>query len=151
MKRPVGNPNLHKSGVKFQKGVSGNPYGRKPLPEELLALRERFSKEIVESRFIKYMLCGVQELELIQRDMTIPALDHIIIQVIAKAGLEGDTQRLNFLLDRTIGKVIDKTENMDYKININAHLDLIPRDKLVALLKEADARDSGVIDLGGEE
>lgn len=149
MARPVGNPNIHKSGVKFQKGTSGNYAGRPPMPAELAELRERFTREKVEATFIKYMLMGVQELELIQRDMTIPALDHIIIQVIAKAGLDGDTQRLNFLLDRTIGKVIDKTENMEYKININTHLDMIPREKLVALLQEEE-RDRGVIDMGGE-
>ena len=61
----------------------------------------------------------------------------------------GDQQRLGFLLDRTIGKVVDKTENHEYRINVNAHLDLIPKDKLIALLKDAES-EGHVVDLGGE-
>jgi len=140
---------------KWKPGQSGNLNGRPTLPDDLKGLKERFTKDLVERTFIKYMNMPVIELQKMVDFKTnpnaalLPALDHIIIQVIAKAGLDGDQQRLGFLLDRTIGKVVDKTENHEYRINVNAHLDLIPKDKLIALLKDAES-EGHVVDLGGE-
>lgn len=129
---------------KWKKGYVANPKGRPHIPDDLKGLKERFTRDIVERTFIKYMCMPVKELQKLVNFSQNPdaallsALDHIIIQVIVKAGLDGDQQRLSFLLDRTIGKVVDKTEHNEYRINVNAHLDMIPKDKLIALLKEAE-------------
>jgi hypothetical protein len=53
--------------------------------------------------------------------------------VITKAIEQGDANRLNFLLDRTIGKVKD---SLEVTHNHDAALDLEPRENIVAILRE---------------
>lgn len=123
---------------KWKKGVSGNPRGKKPLPPDLHGLKSMFNQDLVEKTFIKYMMMSVDEMAKVGEDRTLPALDHVIMMIIRKAGLDGDQQRLDFLLNRTIGKVVDKTENTDYRVNLNAQLDTIPKEKLIGLLKDSE-------------
>lgn len=123
---------------KWKKGVSGNPRGKAPLPPDLHGVKKLFNQELVEKTFIKYMTMTIEEFEKIGQDKSLPALDHVIMMIIRKAGLDGDQQRLDFLLNRTIGKVADKTVNTNYDVNINAQLDMVPKDKLINLLKDAD-------------
>lgn len=123
---------------KWKKGVSGNPRGKAPLPPDLHGVKKLFNQELVEKTFIKYMTMTIEEFEKIGQDKSLPALDHVIMMIIRKAGLDGDQQRLDFLLNRTIGKVADKSVNTNYDVNINAQLDMVPKDKLINLLKDAD-------------
>lgn len=127
-------------GRNFQPGQSGNPKGKTPLPPDIKGLKTLFNQEMVEKTFIKYMMMSVGEMAKVGEDKNLPAMDHVIMMIIRKAGLDGDQQRLDFLLNRTIGKVVDKTQNTDYRVNINAQLDQIPKEKLVALLKESEER-----------
>lgn len=123
---------------KWKKGVSGNPRGKAPLPPDLHGIKNLFNAELVEKTFIKYLTMSVEQMNKVGEDKNLPAMDHVIMMIIRKAGLEGDQQRLDFLLNRTIGKVADKTVNTNYDVNINAQLDQIPKEKLIGLLKESD-------------
>jgi hypothetical protein len=125
-------------GRNFQKGQTTKPNGRPKLPPDLQGLKTKFSGDMVEKTFIKYMMMSVDDMAKVGQDKSLPALDHVIMMIIRKAGLDGDQQRLDFLLNRTIGKVVDKTENTDYRVNINAQLDTIPKEKLISLLKDAE-------------
>lgn len=136
-------------GRKFQPGKSGNPNGRPKLPPDLHGLKTMFNQDMVEKTFIKYMMMSVGEMAKVGEDKNLPAIDHVIMMIIRKAGLDGDQQRLDFLLNRTIGKVIDKTQNTDYRVNINAQLDQIPKEKLVGLLKESE--DQSYVNMESDE
>jgi hypothetical protein len=48
---------------------------------------------------------GEDELDEILADPVTPMINKMVAQVIKKAAAEGDQHRLNFLLDRLIGKV----------------------------------------------
>ncbi len=125
----------------WTKGRSGNPLGRPKgtgMPPDLQGLKSLFTAEMVEKTFIKYLNMSVRDMELVGQDKNIPSLDHVIMMIIRKAGLDGDQTRLDFLLNRTIGKVADKAVNTNYDVNINAQLDQIPKEKLISLLKESD-------------
>lgn len=91
----------------FPKGVSGNPAGRKPFSEDLKRVKEIDAREF-KRRASKYLRMTVSELNVIETDTNTEAIDLIIISIIQKAGRSGDWMRMNFLLDRLIGKVSEK-------------------------------------------
>lgn len=56
---------------------------------------------------IKYMRMSVKDLAQAKKNPDLPAMDHAVIAVLVKAINDGDHNRLQFLLDRTYGKVPD--------------------------------------------
>jgi hypothetical protein len=98
-----------KGGKKFKPGQSGNPRGRQPLRPDLRRIQLMTaddSKRLLQ----KLMDLPKQSLEDLAADPSTPAMDLMVIQIILKAVQDGDHARLNFLFDRTIGKVLDKKE-----------------------------------------
>ena len=102
--------------------VKGDPRaaaaGRKSSRALTPEIREaRMTTSIaLEERLHKYMSTPIHELKEILKEASTnkecitPSVDLIVIKIITKAIENGDYQRLNFLLERTIGKVSDKLE-----------------------------------------
>ena len=94
--------------TRFKPGVSGNKGGRPKLPPELKAFKE-ISSEEVKRLFAKYARASKEELkEALQAENT-PCIELVIASGLARAIKDGDYSKLNFILDRTIGKVAEKT------------------------------------------
>lgn len=92
------------------KGV-GNTSGitLKGIPEELREIL-KIQKPEAELRLARLMRSRLSEVARVMGDDDAQAIDRAFATVIWKAVEEGDEKRLNFLLDRTVGKVAEKVE-----------------------------------------
>ncbi len=79
------------------------------LPQDLKEARVE-NANAFESTIYKYLKFTAPELRTILSDPTTPARDLVVIKILARAIEQGDHQRLNFLLERTIGKVVERVE-----------------------------------------
>jgi hypothetical protein len=96
-------------GRDFLPGQSGNPRGRPKLRDDLRKVKVMTADEA--SRLIQKMMDrSLDELQQVVDDPDTPAMELMVAKVIHKALLEGDAARLGFLMDRTIGKVVEKRE-----------------------------------------
>ncbi len=84
--------------------------GRPRTPEEIRALGNLTKIEATAALSTALKL-NLDELEKILEDRTLPSLQ-LWAATIVKMGIEqGDHQRLNFMFDRLIGKVVEKVEH----------------------------------------
>lgn len=103
---PANNP-TGKGGTRFLPGKSGNPKGRPKTREDLKAIRllsADDSKRLVQ----KVLDMSAHEIRAMVEDPLTPALEIMVAKIVIKAIDEGDPARLNFLFDRTVGKVLEK-------------------------------------------
>ena len=84
---------------RFKKGKSGNPSGK---PKGLLTVDQ------VKALFGKMSSCTKQELINIMQNPKSTMLEITTASILAKAAKDGDYSRLNFLLDRTVGRVVEE-------------------------------------------
>ena len=96
-------------GRDFKKGQSGNPKGRPPMPEDLRQIK-KLSPALIRNIIAKLSRMSRIELEKHIKQSTTPMLEATIGNVYHKALVNGDYMRMNFLLDRTIGKVKDEID-----------------------------------------
>lgn len=100
-------------GRDFAPGQSGNPNGRPRLPPELKAI-QALSPSYIKMIIAKFsrMTKGEMGSFLMQPpEQGGPNMMEIMIgSIIAKAAQDGDYNRLNFLLDRAIGKVKEQVD-----------------------------------------
>lgn len=122
-------------GRDWVKGQSGNPAGSK-LPEDIKEGR-KINRMEVERVFNKLMNAAKDELISIGNDPKTPILEAITARVMAKAYNQGDHQRLNFLLDRLVGKVKETIEHVGPKVRI-----LEKADGTKLILTTEDERES---------
>lgn len=91
----------------FEAGNPGGP-GRPALPEDIKAARQLNSVEF-ERIVNKYLYMTADEMERLGKDKaakaTMPAIEIMLFSIISRAISEGDQTRLNFILDRIIGRV----------------------------------------------
>lgn len=94
----------------FKPGQSGNPNGAPKVPADLVAAR-KITRQQFELTANKYLSMSVSELSKLDKhkgDITL--LEAMIISVIQQGIKKGDHVRLDFLLDRLIGKVVQPFE-----------------------------------------
>jgi len=106
----------------------------KLLGQEANKMIKKMSRQFMETYFIKYMNSSVSELMAIVKDSKeggdATAMEMMIVRIILEGIKRGDTKHLDFILDRTIGKVKDHIE-----VSGNAY------DSLVEVIK--DRREKG--------
>ncbi len=83
--------------------------GKIAAPPDIQAAK-LLSRPYLEKLIAAYTAMPRGELEECMDSPKLPALHAMIASIIHKAIYMGDTQRLDFLLNRTIGKVADKIE-----------------------------------------
>ena len=93
----------------WRKGQSGNPAGKARMPEELRAVNSMTPPELAKI-ISKYFRCTREELQEIAIAAAAPALELAIASILVKSIQYGDYGRLNFLLDRCVGKPLVQTE-----------------------------------------
>lgn len=92
-----------KTKTSFKKGQSGNPNGRPPLP---LDLKESRSVNRLEFERVlnKYMYMSGPDINASLKSDKLPMIELVVAKILAKAFNEGDQRRLEFVIDRLIGK-----------------------------------------------
>lgn len=103
-------------GRPFQKGQTPGP-GAPRIPEEIKQAR-KIGKAILEGLIHKYLNATDEDISRTVKDKTIPMIDKLICQIIAKSMTDGDYRNFDFLLSRIIGKVKDVVEHQLPKATI---------------------------------
>jgi hypothetical protein len=80
------------------------------LPPDLKKARMENAKEI-EAIMYKYMNASPDELKRIFDDKATPTKDMIVISILIEAIKNADDKRFEFILNRTIGKVVEKIDH----------------------------------------
>ncbi len=110
--------------LKWKPGQSGNPSGRP---------KGQLRRDDVEATIGRFAKLTREELQVIVQSPKSTMLDIMIAGIMAKAAKDGDYARLQFLLDRSIGKVKDVQEVHQH--NYDAELDKEPKENIIELLR----------------
>jgi hypothetical protein len=96
----------------------GNPGGGRPLlPTEIKEAR-KLNKYDVEMSLTNHLRMNREQIATVIKNPESNMLDILVASIIAKAVQTGDQQRLDFILNRTIGKVVDTIEVADNRVSI---------------------------------
>lgn len=98
----------------FQPGENGYT---KTVPHDLRQAR-KLTKVEIELIINKYLYLPVGELSAAAIDPMIPTIETIVISILISAIKKGDHDRLNFVLDRLVGKV---KEDVEHKVTLSFH------------------------------
>lgn len=109
----------------FKPGQSGNPNGRPRLPQALRDI-QKISPAYVKGIIAKLSRMSRDEMgEWLQTPINLGGpnnMEMMVASIIHKAIVDGDHTKLNFLLDRTIGKVVEEKkvqiEAVTYKTTV---------------------------------
>jgi hypothetical protein len=96
-------------GRDFKPGQSGNPKGGPGLPKDLREARKLGQLEL-ERAVNRLIYLSRSELRAVIENPDTPMFDITIASIIAQAAQKGDQQRLEFVLNRIIGRVKDQIE-----------------------------------------
>lgn len=100
-KKPRGKP--------FEKGNKISP-GRTPIPDDVREAR-RIDKEYALDVLSRFLYKSVDELESMVSDSRITVFESMVAKAAIVSIETGDPFRLDFFLNRLIGKVTDKVEH----------------------------------------
>jgi hypothetical protein len=120
MANPKGGPEH----TRWKPGQSGNASGK---PKQLL------TKDRVTSILGKFANMSRADLEAVMEDPKATMIEVMIASVMVKAVRDGDYGRLDFLLNRSVGKVKEELEQTVRNVT-NEDLDKINRDVLIKLV-----------------
>lgn len=99
-------------GRDFVPGKSGNPKGLPPIPADVKEARKL--NQIEFERIVnKFLYMTREEVSKYAQAPGTPTLELLIASILSKAVTQGDQSRLNFVLDRLIGKVADRVAGHD--------------------------------------
>ena len=97
-------------GRKFEKGnQAAKGHGRPPAPPDLTGVTY-LTQDHVKRQVSVFLEKPLGELMKIAADPKSPSLQALVAQIIINAHEEGDQARLNFLLDRCVGKVKEERD-----------------------------------------
>lgn len=122
-------PDLSK--YNFKPGQSGNPEGRPRIPENLRSVRPLSHDEMIRivSKLLRMNVCDLESIKI----ENVSSIEAMIITVIIKAIQNGDTNKIEFLLNRCGLKIKDIVEIQSSKFD--ERLDSVPADKIVEAIK----------------
>lgn len=103
MKKGLINNPKGTGGKRFQKGVSGNPGGKRKVSLEIQTVQETTYKDFI-TKLQKYGSLSKGELSATLEDESIPSFDLVFIRIIYDA-MEGKSDARQVLIDRLWGKV----------------------------------------------
>ncbi len=90
----------------FEKGQSGNPSGKAKLPNDIKEVR-KVSQFELERAINRLIFLPLEQLRVVIKDPKTSILEIMLATIMAQCAQKGDQQRLEFLLNRMIGKVKD--------------------------------------------
>ena len=100
---------LPPEGKRFKPGQSGNPGGKVKIPDDIKEARKLTQLDL--ERVINSLLYLTKEaLQAKIKDPQTPMIEMIAASIMAQAAVKGDHMRLDFILQRMIGKVKDQLE-----------------------------------------
>lgn len=95
----------------FKPGESGNPAGRPPLPAELKAIKD-LSPQMVRKVIAKLAQMDRETMfEWLKKPLALGGpnnMELMIASIVSAAITDADHNKLQFLLDRSIGKVVEQ-------------------------------------------
>jgi len=93
--------------------VKGDPRakGRPIIPADQ-KLATKLTKAEAERILNEFMFMGIDQLEAVLRDKNRKVIEHMVGSITLMAIKNGDHSRLNFLLERLIGKVSESIEHI---------------------------------------
>lgn len=94
---------------RFKPGQSGNPGGRPKLPEDIKKARQLNQVEF-ERAVNRFLYMTREEMQATLKDPATPMIEIMIGSIMAQGAQKGDQLRLEFVLNRIIGKVQDRIE-----------------------------------------
>lgn len=101
--------NLKVGGKDWKPGESGNLNGRPKIPDEIKEAR-KLNRITFERISNKYIWMTEAEIKAARKDPGTPMVDQAVISLLLKGISAGCHLRLNFILDRLIGKIKDEVE-----------------------------------------
>jgi hypothetical protein len=93
----------------YKKGETGNPGGRPALPEDIKVARKLGQIEL-ERLVNRHLFSSIETLKGIAGDTATTGIEAMVANIVLQAVAKGDQQRLDFILNRIIGKVQDRVE-----------------------------------------
>lgn len=91
----------------FKKGQIANPKGGVKLPPEVKTMR-LMARIDFQRLADKYLHMTTAELRSVREDDNSTGIESMIASIIIEGRMGGDQRKLDFFLDRTIGKVTEK-------------------------------------------
>lgn len=110
-------------GKDWKPGQSGNPKGPPKVPPEVREAR-KFNKQVVSTALERVLSMNEAELKKFMMNKSQPVIERALAKVLYKAMTQANLSNINFLLDRTIGKVPNnhKVEGMSGHAGLVAYI-----------------------------
>jgi len=96
----------------WEKGKSGNPGGR-PKGIARILKDHGLTPEYIGDIYGRLLSCTGKDLQQVASGENTPMIERIVASIMLQAVKRGDQARLDSLLDRIIGKVTIKNENLN--------------------------------------
>jgi hypothetical protein len=108
--------------TRFKPGQSGNPGGKVKVPDDIKEARKLNQHEL-ERIVNKYLYMDRDAVKAAISAPGTPMMELMVASIVAQAAQKGDHQRLDFVLNRLIGKVKDQLDVTVAKPFVVRHTD----------------------------